>query len=151
MFRMRTTRLRYGNIMEKHDPDGARGGDGTDTEEEASAAKTTVDNQLWQHNDSKKAEKYDRTENAAVTPENISGTGTPTKLKNMTTAEQSPDDVTSSLPWFEDMERDQSLLKNASQNPGGENADLGKDQLSIENALSWFTEKWNADLEEYQL
>ena len=88
---------------------------------EASAANTTDDKQQpRQHNDSKQAEKYEFTGNAARSPEIISdGTCTPAKPENMTMTEQSPTDV-SSLSWFEDLERNQSLSKITSKNPGVE-------------------------------
>ena len=67
----------------------------------ASAANTTDDKQQpRQHNDSKQAEKYEFTGNAARSPEIISdGTCTPAKPENMIMMEQSPTDV-SSLPWI---------------------------------------------------
>ena len=72
---------------------------------EASSAKTTDDKQPRQHNDSKQAEKYEFTGNAARSPEIISdGTCTPAKSKNMIMMEQSPTDVSSYLLWFEDLE-----------------------------------------------
>ena len=57
-------------------------------------------------------------------------TCTPAKLKNMITTEQSPNDVASSLPWFEDLERN---------------------QLSSKHASLWFTKAENADMERYKV
>ena len=90
---------------------------------EASAAKTTEDKQQpRQHNESKQAEKYEFTENAARSPGIISdGTCTPAKPENMTMTEQSPTDV-SSLSWIEDLERN---------------------QLSSKHTSSWFTKTEN--------
>ena len=98
---------------------------------EASAANTTDDKQQpRQHNNSEQAEKYEVTGNAARSPEIISdGTCTPAKPENMIMMEQSPTDV-SSLPWIEDLERN---------------------QLSSKHTSPWFTEKENADLERCQL
>ena len=83
----------------------------------ASAANTTDNKQQSrQHNDSKQAEKYEFTGNAARSPEIIFDvTCTPAKLKNMITIGQSPTDVLS-LSWFEDLESNQSLSKIKSKN-----------------------------------